>query len=1441
MNKKIKLSLIAGLAAFSVSASVVAAVAWFKSSVSFTSGNISGKTAGAYFHSGDGSEDNPFTILSPRNFYNLAWLQDMGMFNQQEIDDEGNPVVDESGNPVIKQYYFKLHDNLKNTGLNMGGWTIPPIGTQQYPFLGQFIGNDVVVSNFTISNDFDDYGNNHPNTIDDFSNDGVKQPEIVGIFGVVGEISGSGTYTYDSQINTVSNFSVNNFTVKSNTSKVLIGLTAGYVNGEVNNVAINNGSINVAQSSTAALDATNLTKNLSDYTAIGYCTDEYKTSVSSSTDQVYGTDVVNTDIVVDETGDDGIAAGGTIKMTDIYNRLVSINNASSRTSQVVRRTITTNPSGSTSTTNDYTATNAFRNYHSTNYETGNYSIAYWNDTSYMCMAGGIWENNYTDRYYSHEGIPITDGSNYLSYSGGLVNRNSLSSASLWTFTTGTNKTISTTYNGTTYYLYNNNGTLAARTTSYNSWTIVAGDDKLDIYNGTYHVNCVNGTWLLTDTNTSYLTDGVNYLACAYSSGTTGTLSNTTTASSAASWTFSTYNGTGTISCVVRRNNGNTYTYYLYNNNGTLAASTTSYNWHISTSGNVLTISDTSDRYYLNCENKTWSLYDTNVVLEAYYLIHDSSRTYFLTNSGSWSCSTGTSATDSTAKWYYNSGSNYFYPNGHTNYKLGCDTSSSNYYLQAYSDSDYNYMIEGFTAGSTTTGQLKCSDGRTYDYYVYLNGKSFAAQRYSRGTTVTDSSYQITIEYVDPSSQGFTSSLVNPVFSVVINEEDSTTQDGPDTYRDDSKTYEGMKFTNDNTSYFPLNVKKDGTQSSGNFTEYYSPSDNNTGYIVSGSTYTNSFSDSDCSDATNIRVSRYNISNISNSYASGNYKTSGGTYNIYTLNSSYDFVKASDTLYENYSETLAKLKNDVLSKSSSYVYGLHFMDAQISKDALVTAKYVKLNTSKTNYTDYQLPVNSIDFNLIEKGNIKLFGGMYYNNPNNDAFMSLHQVKRNKTTHIIEDIKEIEEVYSDGIESHSYVYKFTDGKYSKAFQMNLSGANVEFDGTTTYAESLEETSLPTSYIDPSDNKNKTCTYTAVFNTQRMTNHWYHSENSHTKGAIVNNIMTYSGSTTIDSTTVNTNKSILYFEVPMNEGEFCLGSVSGGTGGYLFYLDIGANAKKISRTKFTEHFVMLDMPCDFPNGVAFKEATVGSTISVSNGESAFAKILPSFNSTVKFEASGTGVYVSQGYDDDYIIGAYKNASATFKSGAPPGTADIDIVVVPIKTEIRRVEYYDFDVASRGLTQTIVTNTVVSINDVVQSAVTVIQQYLNGKTGTLQYDSSDEDLDDTTGIKFYNDSGKAINIAGLSVPASGTNTEILIVVIDYDFNGSGFEGKDFELTAEKAAADAYYTGTGYVVNYNVGENGTMTITYEIKTGLPTAYSSITVTVSDHYVVTIDGAEIKP
>ena len=64
-------------------------------------------------------------------------------------------------------------------------------------------------------------------------------------------------------------------------------------------------------------------------------------------------------------------------------------------------------------------------------------------------------------------------------------------------------------------------------------------------------------------------------------------------------------------------------------------------------------------------------------------------------------------------------------------------------------------------------------------------------------------------------------------------------------------------------------------------------------------------------------------------------------------------------------------------------------------------------------------------------------------------------------------------------------------------------------------------------------------------------------------------------------------LYYFVQMNGGEYALGSVPGGTGAYLLYLDIGANASKTQRTIFYEHYEEIIKTFEYPLGAAIIKA--------------------------------------------------------------------------------------------------------------------------------------------------------------------------------------------------------------------------------------------------------------
>ena len=144
IHKKLLASLAIGLS--SVAAITGATAAWFSggTTISFDNGTdnipIEAGAEPAYYDvtSGDGkSADAPFVIKERIHLYNFAWLQYMGTYNQPD-----------SSTGVIPTTYFRL-----DADIDMSGITLPPIGTDQYPFVGSFNGNGHVISNLTVSND----------------------------------------------------------------------------------------------------------------------------------------------------------------------------------------------------------------------------------------------------------------------------------------------------------------------------------------------------------------------------------------------------------------------------------------------------------------------------------------------------------------------------------------------------------------------------------------------------------------------------------------------------------------------------------------------------------------------------------------------------------------------------------------------------------------------------------------------------------------------------------------------------------------------------------------------------------------------------------------------------------------------------------------------------------------------------------------------------------------------------------------------------------------------------------------------------------------------------------------------------------------------------------------------------------------------------------------
>ncbi|MCQ2801683.1 MAG: hypothetical protein MJ222_03450 [Bacilli bacterium] len=156
-----------------VSGLSLATAAWFGGRGSIgTIDDLGGSVLRSYFHSGTGSENDPFTITTPWHYENFAKLHyTMDGFAEQKYHFElGYPL-----NGGTTRYFYGTDENgvvdydVKNsTVLNLGGDVFEPIGNEEKPFMGELNGNDLTITNFKVD------GNGYHD---------------IGIFGYIGENS----------------------------------------------------------------------------------------------------------------------------------------------------------------------------------------------------------------------------------------------------------------------------------------------------------------------------------------------------------------------------------------------------------------------------------------------------------------------------------------------------------------------------------------------------------------------------------------------------------------------------------------------------------------------------------------------------------------------------------------------------------------------------------------------------------------------------------------------------------------------------------------------------------------------------------------------------------------------------------------------------------------------------------------------------------------------------------------------------------------------------------------------------------------------------------------------------------------------------------------------------------------------------------------------------
>jgi len=426
-----------------------------------------------------------------------------------------------------------------------------------------------------------------------------------------------------------------------------------------------------------------------------------------------------------------------------------------------------------------------------------------------------------------------------------------------------------------------------------------------------------------------------------------------------------------------------------------------------------------------------------------------------------------------------------------------------------------------------------------------------------------------------------------------------------------------------------------------------------------------------------------------------------------------------------------------------VYGLHFMDASININSLVEIEQASINNVV--YNGYQMPRDSIDFNVKEKGYINFFAGSYFTG--NNTFFSLHEIKRN-TNDItkISSIKEISKIYVDS--SNVCVYYYADGTYSNGStteaQVTGAGYSLKFDMSWVTSPTIVEN----------------CAY--------------------------------------------------YYEIPVNPGEYALGSVSGKNGAYLMYLDISANAQPLDRTSITEYISTVSSSYEYPLGVAL----VATTTSVVDAKDSIAvKLSTLFNGLLNLSRTNDNVTLTRGVTTASYSPIFIGQKITLYDGNDPNTA---LTAVPIDNSthtenIKRLTYIDYNLITEETTTCIMTETSIDGGTATRSF-TKVYTIVNASTGHVVGATVEDAFDDLSTItdlstntsvlefNYYHTSGATITVAiNLTTTVDSSVTDkVLRLVTGYNLVPTSSEAITIKVTIKSAT---------YVVTITRGASDVVTV----------------------------------
>lgn len=854
-----------------------------------------------------------------------------------------------------------------------------------------------------------------------------------------------------------------------------------------------------------------------------------------------------------------------------------------------------------------------------------------------------------------------------------------------------------------------------------------------------------------DGNGNYL--AVNAVTTTSSSSNAGSVKNTDS-NGASLWSVPA-SGSGYISTTYSYNYGTPTTYYLYvNNNTTVRLGTgnnrTSFTRSEDQNGNIRY---TYNGYYLNCVNGTWTMTTLPAVTpnpttySSYF-----QNSYQISYSGHYLGRNGTSSTDAltsitstnTYGWRFmdSNGNDVSLQNAlnRTDIHIYTKISGDTYYISDENGSSpweltlttdfYEAAVE-FTITSASGG-YNISYGNYYLVYDGSNNDVFSCRTKS---TVSSSSTLYPLMTIETTE----SVLSNYLATFNIASSTSTSTTGPDQYLNSSKTTQGMEYGDQDVTYLPITI---------NGNNDLTAKSTNTGYVVGGSVY-----DSATANYDNAKVRVASFYTISTYLL--NYNRTKSAFNedsVWTRDATgLHQIDDDNNSFVKYLESKGKVEQTL--SGGDNIYGLHFMSAAINKNYLVNAKYAMINGEE--YSNYKMPANSIDFNLKEQGYVNFFAGAYGSLSNNgtptiDSFFSLHQIKRNGTG--IDDIYEIEEIYSDGIPYHSYIYRFSNGMYSIPYSIDkYNPKKVYILNTKTPLDDVEHGGYADgvyTQINQSTFSTNYSSFSSVFKMSWLKDYSYNSgDNGYRQG--------------------------FYFEIPTNPGEYALGTVANKSfGAYLMYLDIAANAA--NKDTITAYAITtFQSGLKYPSGVDFNTTDVVGD----NGGETFAIIISAgatSDGDIDFTVSGTTITYAGDFTTQYAY-SEKPASGTSPPAAatlPPSTG-----TRVIYTHILTTDYLEWDIqvteildANGDATSTTITSVrcggePVTLDDIPDSFVlNSIRPQVNSYVATFTRLSGENEF---YIIPTYG--GDDYKTVSLLIEMNGTTLEVSNIAAGYTFSING------------------------------------------------------------------------